>query len=130
MSDLLSPRVLASFPEPIQAAGLVSVLAAEGIVGRSVGDFTSGFQAEAPGTVDVLVSDGDFAKATRIVEQYAQSDEPVDWSTVDVGDDSLITADEFVDEQGDRITTGMLPWILGGCLLLVLMLLVYMNNSL
>jgi len=125
MSDLLGPRVLASFPEPVEAAGLVSALADEGIVGRSVGDFTSGFQVEAPGTVDVLVSDGDFARASKVVERYERAETSVDWSTVDVGDDSPVAADESANASERRVAAGPWAWVLGVFLLLILVTLIF-----
>ena len=82
--DPESPKMVKTVPTEIEAAAIVAQLAAHGINASTTGNFTSGFRAEAPGWVQVIVKAEDFEQAEQIL---AKTDEkPVDWSKVDVGD--------------------------------------------
>ena len=64
---------------------LVSLLAESGIKATCTGVYTAGFRAEAPGYVDVVISEKDFTRARKLIEGV-ELEESVDWSTVDVGE--------------------------------------------
>ena len=70
-----NPVKLASFPDDFSAALVVNALESAGIAAKSVGGFVSGFQAEAPGMVDILVSSGDLEFAKSILAEFQQNDE-------------------------------------------------------
>jgi hypothetical protein len=69
-----------------EAELLVSALKDEGIAAEASGALTSGFRAEAPGGVKVLVNRHDFADAKRIHDEIKQARKDIDWSQVDVHD--------------------------------------------
>ncbi|MCG8451086.1 MAG: DUF2007 domain-containing protein [Pirellulales bacterium] len=56
-------------PTDMEAAMIVSNLAAEDIDATTTGDFTAGFRAEAPGQVSILVRKGDLERARKILEE-------------------------------------------------------------
>ncbi len=57
------PETLVSVPNDLEAAMIVSTLAAQGVDATTSGEFTAGFRAEAPGEVKVLVRRSDLQKA-------------------------------------------------------------------
>ena len=79
-----NPEALVSVPNEIEAAVIVNTLADHGIGATAVGGYTSGFKAEAPGQVTVLVSGGDLDRARRLLEEIGPS--KIDWSKIDVGE--------------------------------------------
>jgi hypothetical protein len=81
-----SPCVLTSVANEIEGAGIVTALAQYGIDASMVGGFTAGFNAEAPGCVQVLVRQSDLDQAQRALAELHQDDADVDWSKVDVGE--------------------------------------------
>ncbi len=62
-SDPQSPVAVASAENEIEAGVLIGFLKAAGIDARMVGEFTSGFRAEAPGAVTILVRSEDAERA-------------------------------------------------------------------
>ncbi len=60
---------LLSVPNNLEAAMVVSALAARGIDATTTGSFTSGFQAEAPGVVLVSVRSCDLAQAEDALQE-------------------------------------------------------------
>lgn len=85
-TDPDSPEVLVSLGNEIEAAAIVTALQAEGIEAFASGGFTSGYRAEAPGCVRVLVRRQDCARAKEILAQIRTTQSNIDWSQVDVGD--------------------------------------------
>ncbi|MBC8356706.1 MAG: DUF2007 domain-containing protein [Planctomycetes bacterium] len=80
-SDPDSPTIVYSAANAIEAAAIVTALEAEGIEATTTGSFTSGFQAEAPGEVKVVVRQSQADKARRTLDQLedeADSNESVD----------------------------------------------------
>jgi Putative prokaryotic signal transducing protein len=67
-----------------EATAIVSALEAEGIRATTVGGFTAGFRAEAPGGVTVVVLEDDLPRAKEILADLRQHGAGVDWSKVDV----------------------------------------------
>jgi hypothetical protein len=66
--DPLRPMVLTTVETEGQAAMIVAALGERGIQARSIGGLTSGFRAEAPGGVKVLVRQIDFDQAQAILQ--------------------------------------------------------------
>jgi hypothetical protein len=83
--DPNSPRALVSVPNEGSAAGIVTALAEQGIQASVTGGFTAGFQAEAPGQVQVVVRLADLERAKQALAELHEDEEEVDWSQVDVG---------------------------------------------
>jgi hypothetical protein len=69
-----------------EAEAIVNALEAEGIRARTVGGFTAGFRAEAPGGVSVVVLEDDLPRAKQIFAELRAHGADVDWSQVDVDD--------------------------------------------
>ena len=59
------PVVLTTRPTEAQAALIVAALEDRGVQAQATGGFTSGFRAEAPGDVRVLVRECDFERARK-----------------------------------------------------------------
>jgi len=77
---------LTAVPDEAQAALVVHALADHGIEAQATGDYTSGFRAEAPGSVQVVVKQADLARAKQALALVKRQDAQIDWSQVDVGD--------------------------------------------
>ena len=70
----VSPVKLVEVPNSIEAAVVTGALEAQGIQSFTTGDFTSGFQAEAPGFVTVLVRPEDMEAARAILAEAQAED--------------------------------------------------------
>jgi hypothetical protein len=77
---------LTTVPGEYEASAIVSALETEGIRARTVGGFTAGFRAEAPGGVSVVVLEEDLARAKQILADLRAHGAGIDWSKVDVED--------------------------------------------
>ena len=99
-TDPNNPEILARVPSDIEAASLVSDLAARGIEASTTGGFTAGFRAEAPGEVNIIVRQADLARAKQALAEIEQQPSDIDWSKVDVGkpEDIQDIADKSDDE--------------------------------
>ena len=62
-----NPEILVSVPGDLEASMIISALAAEGVDATATGSYTSGFLAEAPGEVQVLVRKRDLLKAKQLL---------------------------------------------------------------
>ncbi len=78
--------LLTTVPDEIEAAMIVAALEAEGIRAVHNGGYISGFKAEAPGEVRVLVQRAEQSQALAALQRIRAGEEPVDWSQVDVGE--------------------------------------------
>jgi hypothetical protein len=65
-----NPVVLVSLPSEPQAAILVAALEGEGIRAEMSGVLTSGFRADVPGNVTVLVMPDDLERAQAILAEH------------------------------------------------------------
>ena len=65
------PVVLTSVPGEAQAVMIVAALEERGVQARTQGELTSGFRAEAPGQVQVLVRHSDLERAREILDTIA-----------------------------------------------------------
>ena len=63
-----NPETLVSVSNDLEAAMIVSALAAQGVDASTAGDFTSGFRAEAPGIVKVIVRRADLTRAREALD--------------------------------------------------------------
>ena len=86
MSENSAPAVLASFPHELEASLLVNELQNRDINARMSGEMVSGFRAEAPGDVAVLVPIQDMQRAREILHELRNESSDIDWSKIDVGE--------------------------------------------
>ena len=84
--DPNNPEKLVSVPNDVEAAAIVAALAARGVQASTVGGYTAGFIAEAPGRVSVLVRRADLDQAKRSLAEIEKDRAETDWSQVDVGE--------------------------------------------
>ncbi len=70
-----NPVNLLSVPNDLEAAMVVSALAAHEVDATTAGEFTSGFRAEAPGLVSVLVRQRDLPRAREVLSEL-ESERP------------------------------------------------------
>jgi hypothetical protein len=69
-NDPDSPTVVYRAATGIEASSVVTALEAEGIEATVTGTFTSSFQAEAPGDVEVVVRHSQAEKARGFIEKW------------------------------------------------------------
>lgn len=69
-NDPTRPMKLETFNDNFQASVLVTRLEEVGIKATAVGGFVSGFQAESPGYVDVVVAQSEFQQAKSLYESW------------------------------------------------------------
>jgi len=65
-----NPETLVSVPSDLEAAMIVSALAAHEVDATSSGEFTAGFRAEAPGEVEILVRHCDLERARDVLSEF------------------------------------------------------------
>jgi hypothetical protein len=87
-------EVLYRTPDELEAAMIAGVLADHGIAVTTSGGYTSGFRAEAPGHVRVLVAQDDLAEACELLAQTLRESRSLDWDGIDIQDPTPIDADE------------------------------------
>lgn len=68
--DPTRPKKLETFNDNYSASVLVARLEEEGIKATAVGGFVSGFQAESPGYVDVVVVQSEYEIAKKLVDLW------------------------------------------------------------
>ena len=85
-ADPNNPEVLTSVRTDVEAAAIVSALAARGIEASTTGGYTAGFRAEAGGRVNVIVKYADLHRARIALTEIEQDQPDVNWSQVDVGE--------------------------------------------
>ncbi|MBN1854533.1 MAG: hypothetical protein JW829_17510 [Pirellulales bacterium] len=100
IADPTSPTIVASVRDEMEAAEIVSALADHGIRAAIIGEFSSGFRAEAPGDVKVVVQQVDVTRAKKILADFVEDCATIDWSTVDFTDDPLCP--DEIDRQQPR----------------------------
>ena len=86
ITDPNNPEVLVSVPSEVEAAAIVTALAARGVQASMTGGYTAGFRAEAPGEVNVIVRRADLVQAKRTLAEIKEDQANIDWSQVDVGE--------------------------------------------
>jgi hypothetical protein len=68
-----------------EAGVIVSGLEDEGVKATMSGVYTASFRAEAPGWVEILVTEEDLPRAQAVLEAIQHENDHIDWSQVDVG---------------------------------------------
>lgn len=68
-ADPNNPELLVRVASEVEAIAIVTALAAEGVEATRTGSYTAGFQAEAPGMVQVLVRQKDLARARVLMDE-------------------------------------------------------------
>ena len=64
------PVILGQYPTEIQATSAANMLREAGIRCELVGGASSGFKAESPGYVRILVSQADAQRARQLIEEF------------------------------------------------------------
>ena len=82
--DPNGPAVLVEVENEFQANIIVGELKSHEIIASTTGNFTAGFRAEAPGLIQIVVSNKDLAAATEALKKIRNSEVEIDWSKVDV----------------------------------------------
>jgi len=85
-SDLNNPTTLAQYCSEVEAAVILAALSESGIQGTTTGSFTTGFQAEAPGDVAIVVRQSDLPRAIEVLAELETMKKDIDWGSVDVGE--------------------------------------------
>jgi Flp pilus assembly protein TadB len=83
-TDPEHPDVLLSVTNEIEATAIVTALADYDVKAITVGGYTSGFKAEAPGNIAVVVKREDFDRARQAMTEIQEDQGQIDWSNVDV----------------------------------------------
>ena len=84
--DLNNPTTLTRYCSEVEAVAILAALSENGIQGTTTGSFTTGFQAEAPGDVTVVVRQSDLSRAREVLAELENMKKDIDWSAVDVGE--------------------------------------------
>ncbi|MCU0982471.1 MAG: ACT domain-containing protein [Pirellulaceae bacterium] len=84
--DPNSPERLTAVPSDIQAAAIVNALADRGIQATVTGSYTSGFRAEAPGWVSIVVRRMDLDSAKQALAELQPGSNDADWPESDAGE--------------------------------------------
>ena len=82
------PEVLLSVPTEIEATAIVTALTEYGVEAIATGGYTSGFRAEAPGSVAVVVKHVDLDRAKQALAEIRETQTQIDWSKVDVSEEA------------------------------------------
>jgi hypothetical protein len=80
------PCTLLSVANEIEAASIVTAIAGYDVEASTVGGFTAGYKAEAPGSVQILVRRCDLDRARLALAEIREDQGTIDWSTIDVGE--------------------------------------------
>ena len=72
MPDANATVVLTKVPTEAEAAMIAAMLEGQGIDTHTSGELTSGFRAEAPGSVSVLVRLGDLDRAREVLQHSSE----------------------------------------------------------
>ncbi|MCY2982307.1 MAG: hypothetical protein NTY15_01570 [Planctomycetota bacterium] len=84
--DPNNPTSLTRYCSEVEAAALLAALSESGIQGTTTGSFTTGFHAEAPGDITVVVRQCDLSRAQEVLAELENMKKDIDWSEVDVGE--------------------------------------------
>lgn len=82
--DPKRPDVLLSVASEVEATAVATALADYDVQAMTLGGYVSGFKAEAPGNVAVVVKRVDFDRAQRALAEIRRQQAELDWSKVDV----------------------------------------------
>lgn len=86
MTDNESVVTLAVFTEDMLAQMLAEALESAGIQCEIEGGVTSGFRAETPTVVKVIIHRDDQDEAQAVFEEWEHAGDSIDWDEVDLGE--------------------------------------------
>ena len=87
-TDPNRPELLTAVPNDIEAAAIVNALADRGIQATVTGSYTSGFRAQAPGWVSIVVRRMDLDLARKAFVALKPVVGEVEWPEADVDEAS------------------------------------------
>jgi hypothetical protein len=93
-------EVLYRTPDEMGAAMIAGVLEEHGIRSTTTGGYTSGFRAEAPGELGILVASADLSHARTLLARVLRERHPIDWSVVDFKDPTPVHSEELEGPPG------------------------------
>ena len=97
------PEVLCECQDEFEAGAVITALRERGVEASSIGGFTAGFIAEAPGYVKVVVRKIDLEAAKAALKDIRLHHDDIDWSKIDVGEpEDLADAPEDDDVVADE----------------------------
>ncbi|HAY81574.1 MAG TPA: hypothetical protein DCY79_17360 [Planctomycetaceae bacterium] len=73
--DPNNPEVLVRVSTLAEATAIATALSARGVEASTIGSYTAGFLAEAPGTVDVVVRQQDLVRAQGLLQELRDGTE-------------------------------------------------------
>ncbi|WP_145299086.1 putative signal transducing protein [Planctopirus ephydatiae] len=85
LERIWQPVRLCHVTTEVEAQLIVSILDRAGIHARALGGYISGFRAEVPGMVSILVDQLDYQAARQIYAQQQKLAQQIDWDRIDVG---------------------------------------------
>lgn len=85
LERIWQPVRLCHVATEVEAQLIVSILDQAGIHARALGGYVSGFRAEVPGMVSILVDKLDYQAAQQIYAQQQKLAQQIDWDRIDVG---------------------------------------------
>ena len=71
-ADPNSPQVLTTVANEVEAAAILTALGDYGVHALTTGSYTSGFRAEAPGAIQVIVRSSDLERATLALAEICR----------------------------------------------------------
>jgi hypothetical protein len=77
--------LLTSAPTEMHAGIIVAALEENGVKSTTSGEATAGMRAEAPGWVQILVTEEDLPRAQAVLQEVLRESSDIDWSQIDVG---------------------------------------------
>ena len=100
--EQFKPETLCECQDEFEAGAVITALRERGVEASSIGGFTAGFIAEAPGYVKVVVRKLDLAAAQAALKDIRLHHDEIDWSKVDVGEPEDVA--DAPDENNDEAT--------------------------
>jgi hypothetical protein len=109
------PATLLTVDSEVEAAAIVDALADYGVEAIASGGYTSGFKAEAPGRVAILVKQADLDRAKQAMVEIQQDQGEVDWDRVDVmeGAEEEPPHDMVATQSDWNPIAGRALWLIG-----------------
>ena len=94
MPDESAPEKIALYSHELEAGDLVNQLREAGIPAEMRGWSVSGFRAESPGQIEVVVSGKHAEQARQLMVELRADAQQIDWSQIDTGDPTEVTESE------------------------------------
>ena len=117
---------LVTLPSEIHASAIVNLLEDNGVKAMAVGGFTSGFKAEAPGFVDVMVLQSDWVAASGVLTGLDAADPLAGVVAGGIPDQTEARASAGVDGSvASERRQNLISAIIAGLMLLCLLTLLF-----